>query len=284
MKINKTAIEWTNYTANPIKGLCKKGCPYCYAIRISKRFKRNLEIRFQPEVLDDLSKIPPSKVFLCSTHELFGDWIPSDWIQKILDICRSNSQHTFQILTKEPTRLPNFHFSDNIWVGTTVTDVDSLINVNSLIRCDARVKFISFEPLLEDVFPENDFLLPTLRFVNWIIIGAMTGPGRKKHFPDLKWVRNIIRVARAYKLPVFIKDNLLTLNKKPTGLSKIQEFPTCEFCAYWEPKCSWLIQSKDVKGTCDFFPSRFVVKCEASVSKEEDWDNWRKWREAHANK
>lgn len=260
MSLNRTGIEWTEYTANPIKGLCKIKCKYCYARRIYERFKWDPEVRYVPEVFEGLEKIPPSRIFICSTHELFGHWIPYEWIQEILDTCKKNPQHTFQILTKRPQRTLEFHFPDNIWVGTTVTDVNSLINVNSLIRCDARIKFVSFEPLLEDVLPRDDFLLPTLKFIDWVIVGALTGPGRKKHFPRKEWVNNIIRGARAYKLPVFIKDNLLTLDGVRTDIEELREYPTCKFCAHWEPTCSQLIQTKTEDNICDWIPSRFVPK------------------------
>lgn len=302
MSLNKTNIDTTDFSWNPLTG-CFKECAYCYARilaygRLKKKYLANKNIfkikrqgdpyknpfwpRFWNERLMDPAHVPKNfrsknrtlppgsaMIFTVDMGDLFGPWVPDEWIQKILDICDTYSKHIFQLLTKFPTRLPEFKYTGNTWVGTTVTDVDSLINVNSLVRCDARVKYLSCEPLKEDIFPKDEFLLPTLKFIDWIIVGAQTGKGRKKNFPKKKWVDNIIRAAGAYKIPIFIKENLLSLNDRPTGIERIQEYPTCGFCMHF-PRCSRLICTLKEGDICDFIPSRFVPKSEASTSKKGD--------------
>lgn len=164
-------------------------------------------------------------IFTVDMGDLFGHWVPKRWISEVLKACGKYSQHTFQILTKFPHLAFEYMFPNNVWLGTTVTNVDDLIRINSLINSTASVKFVSIEPLHEDIFPKDDFLLSTLRFIDWIIVGAETGPGREKHFPETQWIHNIIRAAREYQIPLFIKDNLLFLDDESTGIEKIQEFP-----------------------------------------------------------
>lgn len=213
----KHGIGWCNYTSNPIKGKCKTGCSYCYARKMYDRFKWDPEVRFVPEELAKISKLrKPSKIFMCSTHEMFGEWIPALWIVDILYACRELPKHIFQILTKNPKRAKNFTFPDNVWLGVTVTSPLDWPRVPLLLLSKVKLKFISFEPLLDDVF--NSPSLPDFSgfpYMDWVIIGAQTQPYLK---PDHSWVYNIIDRARHEGIPIFIKNNL-------RWTEKIEEMP-----------------------------------------------------------
>lgn len=209
--MNKTKIEWCDYTINPIKGLCKHACWYCYARRMYKRFKWNEEVRFVPEELNKIARIKePSRIFLCSTHDLFGEWIPDKWIFKIITECQKYSQHTFLLLTKNPKRYLDWTFRDNFWTGETITDNTR----TSIMKREKGISFISFEPLLSEVY--SSFI-----YTQWIIIGALTGRGNGKIAPKKEWIEKILKEANNHNVPVFMKNNL-----KPYWQGKLrQEFP-----------------------------------------------------------
>ena len=214
MSLNKTKIEWTDYSVNPIKGLCKHNCSvkvgnavihYCYARGLYERFRWDPNISFQPDELkkiDNLKK--PSKIFMCSTHDIMGNWIPDEWIETIVDCCTRNKQHIFQLLSKNPSRYPDFIFPNNVWLGTSVESQEHFQRIQDLINAYAKIKFVSFEPLVGDmkylVQEEN------LKDVDWFIIGRMTG--KKAIPPLLTWVSQIVEAATELKIPVFIKDNI----------------------------------------------------------------------------
>jgi len=212
--MQKTKIEWTDYTLNPIKGLCQHACWYCYARNIYKRFKLDEHVYLRPHELTQIFKLKkPSKIFLCSTHDMFGDWIPDEWINFILKEIEKFPQHTFQILTKNPKRVHKMSLKlpDNIWFGITITNDDILNHkrlsclINSQKHIKAKIKFISFEPLLEEIK-----LIQTCHLVeiNWIIIGALTGPKRNQYLPKAQWIRKIIDHTDKYNIPIFMKNNL----------------------------------------------------------------------------
>lgn len=212
--MNKTKIEWTDYTKNPIKGKCRIACEYCYAIRHYNRFKWNPEIRFAPSVLKEIKNIKePSKIFLCSTHEIFGGWIERSWQQAIFDTIWDNSNHTFQILTKLPENIPNIYMPPNLWLGVTIDKQKTIRRKDYLLKTDAGIKFISFEPLLEEINIDLDG-------IDWVIIGAETGNRKGKIKPKKEWIEELIGNARIEGIPIFLKNNL-----KWGGGEKIQEFP-----------------------------------------------------------
>ena len=200
--MNKSKIEWTDYTINPVKGLCKGGCSYCYAKRIYKRFKWNPEVRLAIDVMLDIADLKkPSKIFVCSTHDIMGDWIPDSWIKDIIAFIRTKpfSKHTYLFLTKNPKRYADFKFPDNCWLGTSITGKED--NQSQRFSALARmnnVRFISFEPLLEMPLP----IVKT--WVDWIIVGGLT----PKPVHEKEWVEDIIKEARKYNIPIFLKNNL----------------------------------------------------------------------------
>jgi len=262
--MNKTKIEWCDYTINPVKGLCPMACPYCYARAMYKRFKWNPEIRFDLSALDSIDKIPAgSRIFVGSTMELFGDWIDESILSRIFNVTVLNHpEHTFIFLTKQPQNLPKWSpFPENCWVGRTVTDDFTFRRDTAVFqKVKAKVKFISFEPLLRwdfkaDWDKDNDRLVRWLEGINWLIIGACTGTEAEMEQlqneyqslsvmpygskwtaqPQIEWIQEIVEAADQAGIPVFLKDNLrpiLPLPQKifctehPTGVRWLrQDFP-----------------------------------------------------------
>ena len=118
-----------DYTINPVKGLCPMACTdnrgkeYCYARRLYGRFKWNPEIRLEPEVMSGvyLSHIKPSRIFVGSTVELFGEWVKPEWLKYIFEMCKVFPQHTFIFLTKRPQELARCSpFPDNCCIGASI--------------------------------------------------------------------------------------------------------------------------------------------------------------------
>ena len=205
--MNKTKIDYVDYTCNPIKGLCQGGCWYCYARRMYKRFGWPIEVTYRPEELNKITQIKkPSRIFVCSTHDLFGEWIPDKWIFDIITKLQNYPQHTFLLLTKNPTRYAKWTFRDNFWCGVTNTCGNNLGQKFAEIVIGFENKkntFISFEPLLGDWgdVPSN---------CKWIIIGALTGWGLNcnYNYPREQWIRRLIEQADKLSVPIFMKNNL----------------------------------------------------------------------------
>jgi len=191
-------IDWTNFSWNPIKGVCKHDCDYCYMKRIQDRFKHNPEVRLAEKTLNCKLPKEPCRIFVGSNHDIFGEWIPKEWIDWIIHRTIDDQQITFQFLTKNPKRYEEFTFPDNCWLGTTI-DTQKRADQNPRLMSGIKnLQFISFEPLLEEI--ELD-----LRDVGWVIIGANSNPGAEK--PKKEWPDKLIAQARQHNIPVWMKDN-----------------------------------------------------------------------------
>lgn len=225
--MNRTKIEWTDFTWNPVTG-CEHGCPYCYARKIATRFKdlfpNGFEPTFHPERLREPYKVSKNfrsrnpnlpegaaMIFTVSMGDLFGNWVPAKWIEAVIRVAEDNPHHIFQFLTKNPARYKEFEFPKNCWLGTTVTSYKDQDRIFDLPRYRGNVNFVSFEPLLGPVYIDGW----VLGYIDWVIIGAQTNPYRP---PKQEWVESIIQQAKDAGVAVFLKDNL----RWPT---KIQEFP-----------------------------------------------------------
>lgn len=214
----KKSIGWTDMTLNPLKGKCKGGCWYCYYSGkrgILNRFKQDPKIRLHLSAFNKLPKVA-KRIFLCSTHDLFGSWIPKMWRDEIFEDIKLFPQHIFQVLTKFPQNIDR-EMPDNVWLGISVTNSYDGEKICMLHPAKAKIKFISFEPLLRDV---HETWLTDLKYFNWIIIGRLTGYGNK-HDPKKWMIEKIIDIAEKYSVPVFLKDNLIPI----MGENLIQEMP-----------------------------------------------------------
>ena len=208
-------ISWTDWTWNPIKGLCPVGCFYCYARAMYKRFKLDEDLRLHlVERLAPRFIKKPAKIFVCSTIEIFHPRISAKWRDMIFSIIYQCPQHTFQILTKMPENIDR-HMPDNCWLGVTVTGEDELIDMwtlDALKEIKAKVKFVSYEPMLD--------WLDSPVFFDWLIIGKLTGFGAK-YKPRRHWIDELIMKARMKNTAIFLKNNL----REIMGGKLIQEFP-----------------------------------------------------------
>ena len=202
---NKTRIEWTDYSTNSIKGKCQRACPYCYAHRMYDDLGWDPTIRFVESELTSLKKVPlGKKVFMCSTHDIFGPWVLNYWIDKIFDAMEQNDLLTFQVLTKYPQRDIHRVIPPNVWMGTTIDSMSQMDNMEALMNTHptAKICFVSFEPLLEEIKEPID------ASIDWVIIGAETGRRAEKVVPKAEWVARLMNSAKDAGIPVFLKNNL----------------------------------------------------------------------------
>ena len=210
-KFNKTNdnIGWAAYSYNPVTG-CNHKCIYCYAAAMSKRFGWSFEPTLHEDRLSAPANTPinpklNNRVFVCSMGELFGPWVPDEWIEKVFESVRSNPQWTFLFLTKSPERLATLNWPPNAWIGVTI-DTQARVEVATEafnLLSGPNIKFVSCEPLLEKIILTHKLL----QNLDWLIIGAKSD-GQKKVQPVTKWVEGLSNEARNYDIPVWFKDNL----------------------------------------------------------------------------
>lgn len=232
----KTSIGWAKKTWNPVTGCWGPGgteekskrCFYCYAHRQSKRMRGRFgypkEDPFKPILHYDKLFQPadwqkPTRVFVCSMADLFGDWVPSSWIEDIITTARRTPRHTYLFLTKNPARYSEFNFPENCWMGATATD-QKTASTNMDHLCDQFTShniFLSYEPMLEYI----DFNKTEMHWLDWIIIGAMTGSAGGRYPVKPEWIKETVGFTEDCGIPIFMKDNL-----KPYWKYKlIQEWP-----------------------------------------------------------
>ena len=180
-----TKIEWTDKTWNPITGCTKRspGCAHCYAEVLSRRlcamglakYENEFQLTLHPQTLDEPKTWRKShNIFVCSMSDLFHEMVPFDFIDRVMSTIEETPQHRYQILTKRAERMSSY-FSQhaiptNVWLGTTVECRSVLHRIDILRQMDATVRFLSCEPLLEDL-GEVD-----LSGIDWVIVGGESGP------------------------------------------------------------------------------------------------------------
>jgi protein gp37 len=256
--MNKTKIEWADYTWSPVTG-CWHGCSYCYARRIANRFSESIETisngtlyelnepflmdkpvqkdntnrfcaypyGFDPTFhryrLDEPTKIKkPAKIFVCSMADLFGDWVPDEWIEDVFNACEATPQHTYMFLTKNPYRYVKLMQAGklvdkpNFWYGTTCTN-SGLVAFRKE-EGDKFNTFLSIEPLLKRWTPNISHVFSGLQ---WVIVGAETGNRKDKVVPEKEWIDDIVAWCKRDKKPLFMKNSL----KPIYGEELIQEWP-----------------------------------------------------------
>lgn len=207
--MNRSKIEWTEYTSNPVRGECPVGCSYCYVKSFRKRYGWHKDIRFYPQELEAIRRRKkPSRIFIGSTIELFHEKT-IQYMPEIMETVKDCPQHTFMFLTKQPQNLAKWSsFPENCWVGVTVCNMAMYREaIVCLSGVEAKVKYISFEPLLDEIVPE--YAYDVAGEIQWAIIGAQTKPFRP---PKISWVQEIlVACSNASNIPVFMKDNLQPL-------------------------------------------------------------------------
>lgn len=205
--MNKTGIEWADYTWNPVTGCMpvSEGCQNCYAARIAKRFwkgRKFSDIQFHPERLAEIKKFPAGAlVFVGSMTDMFhpGNLGPNWDIGKIGSAMRERSDLNFVILTKRPENIPPRCYMDNLMIGVSVENSAHLDRIETLRRNYAGPKCVSFEPLLESI----DFMTGFIEGIDWIIAGQETGPHAREACTP--WFEEIQEFCEYLKIPYFEK-------------------------------------------------------------------------------
>lgn len=219
----KSAIEWTGSTWNPVTGCSKisTGCRNCYAERMARRlqamgqpnYRNGFGVTLHPHVVDlPLAWKTPRTIFVNSMSDLFHEEVPTAFIQKIFSVMVKAKGHRFQVLTKRSERLltlsAGLPWTRNIWMGVTVEDGSVIDRIDHLRKTGAAVKFLSIEPLLGPL-PEL-----SLAGVDWVIVGGESGPGAR--YMDPSWVIDIQGQCVSAGVPFFFKQWGGT-DKKKTG-------------------------------------------------------------------
>lgn len=248
----KTKIEWSTMTWNPITG-CYHGCKYCYARRIAERFKAkhisgdgiNVAYLGSPFMNDGKKEPYPfgftptfhayrldeprlvkegQNIFVCSMADLFGEWVPDEWIEKVFDACRKAPQHVYLFLTKNPSRYDDLinkgilrPEDSNFWLGSTVTDLSRPAHWNIKMHT-----FWSCEPVLAPWPPATE-AGARHAFPEWVILGAETGNRKGKVVPQKEWIDNIVAKCRMMGARIFMKDSLVPVVGEE---NMIREFPS----------------------------------------------------------
>lgn len=154
-------------------------------------------------------KTKPQTIFVCSMADLFGDWVPDEWIEDVFDACKKAPQHRYLFLTKYPARYTRLAFAeelpkaDNMWYGSTLDSTEA--NYFPGRNCDNT--FLSIEPLTERM----DMGIGSFGTVRWVIIGAETGNRKGKVVPEKEWVDKICEVADVTRAAVYMKDSLIPI-------------------------------------------------------------------------
>jgi protein gp37 len=211
-------IEWTDATWNPVRGCTKisPGCKHCYAETFAERFRgvkghpyeQGFDLRLVPKKLTEpLEWRKPKLVFVNSMSDLFHENVPDSYIQAVCEVMATAKWHTFQVLTKRSERLMQMlsgrlRFAaeqPHIWWGVSVEDRKyGLPRIKHLQKAPASVRFLSIEPLLEDLGTFN------LSRINWAIVGGESGPGARPMKKE--WVLGVRDQCHEDRVPFFFKQ------------------------------------------------------------------------------
>lgn len=208
-----TKIEWTDRTWNPVTGCTKvsAGCAHCYAEMMTRRLAamglEKYSRGFIPTTHEECLVEPykwkkPHKIFVCSMSDLFHESVPDSFIDKVLLVISNTTYHSYQLLTKRAERMQQYFTTHpiprNVWLGVTVDVCESKSRIDFLRTLDAPVKFLSCEPLLEDLRTIN------LQGIDWVIVGGESG--RLARPMKEEWVLNIQHQAESQGAYFFFKQ------------------------------------------------------------------------------
>lgn len=193
-----TKIEWTDKTWNPITGCTKisQGCAHCYAETMTRRLRamgqkkyaNGFDVTLHEECLEEPLKWKQRHtIFVCSMSDLFHKDVPFEFIDKVMDVIRRTPQHRYQLLTKRAERMVEYFVTreipQNAWLGVTVEAQSSKARIDCLRKLNAPIRFLSCEPLIEDLGEMN------LENIDWVIVGGESGPQARPM--KEKWVLSI---------------------------------------------------------------------------------------------
>jgi protein gp37 len=213
----RSSIEWTDATWNPVTGCTKvsPGCTHCYAETFAERwrgvpghpYEQGFDLRLWPQRLEaPLHWRAPRMIFVNSMSDLFHEDVPDSFIEEVFRVMSHASRHTFQVLTKRATRLASWYATrrefwklNNVWLGVSVEDQKfGLPRVPLLRQVNAAVRFLSVEPLLEDLGQLN------LTGIDWVIVGGESGRGARPMMES--WVVSVRDQCSAAGVPFFFKQ------------------------------------------------------------------------------
>lgn len=207
-------IEWTEQTWNPVTGCTKvsPGCKHCYAEVMSKRltamgtpgYEKGFQLTIHPERLNHpLKRKKPTTYFVNSMSDLFHPDVPDHFIESVIDVISKTPHHVYQVLTKRAERLPLFFANrtvpNNMWLGVSVEDKEyGLPRIELLQQVKATIRFLSIEPLLEDIGEFN------LDGISWVIVGGESG----HHARPMKesWALSVKNQCLIADVPFFFKQ------------------------------------------------------------------------------
>lgn len=270
-----SAIEWTDATWNPVRGCTKisPGCKHCYAETFAERFRgveghpyeQGFDLRLVPEKLaEPLRWRTPKMIFVNSMSDLFHDAVPDDYIVAVARVMASAKWHTYQVLTKRAARLRDLLNSTlefvarepHIWWGVSVEDRGHGVpRIDDLRKANAEIRFLSVEPLLEDVGPLK------LDGIHWVIVGGESGPGARPMKQE--WVVSIRDQCRRARIPFFFKQwggVRKAVSGRKLGGRTYDEFPRRVYCTVPAAEaCLSLAESVEAP-----FRKRALLACPAS--------------------
>lgn len=224
---DKSAIEWTDATWNPVTGCTKvsPGCAHCYAETFAERFRgvpghpfeQGFDIKLWPKRLSlPLRWKEPRRIFVNSMSDLFYEAVPNDFIEKIFDVMTQANQHVFQVLTKRTERMVAWTRSKfsataqrkngknlwpaHVWLGVSVENQRYTSRIRHLQKTPALIRFLSVEPLLGPVNLEDSLL----EGIHWVIVGGESGPRARPVKPE--WVLKIREQCGKRNVPFFFKQ------------------------------------------------------------------------------
>jgi len=219
---DRSAIEWTEATWNPVTGCSKvsPGCAHCYAETLSQRFGRTAKPWTPENALENVSVHEdrlhqplrwkrPRMIFVNSMSDLFHEVVPDGFVRSVFDVMASAERHTFQVLTKRPERAldlaPTLTWPANIWLGVSIENSRFTWRANVLRDVPAAVRFISAEPLLGSLFEHGPRRAPLdLAHIDWLIAGGESGAGYRP--VNVEWVRELREACAAQGVAFFFKQ------------------------------------------------------------------------------
>ena len=209
-----SAIEWTEFTWNPVTGCTKvsPGCKNCYALSMANRlhamgapgYHNGFALSLMDERIEQpLKRRKPTMYFVNSMSDLFHEGVTDEFIGSVLDVISQCPQHTFQILTKRAERLPSYfknqELPKNIWLGVSVENrYHGVPRISFLRKVNASIRFLSIEPLLEDLGKID------LSDIGWVVVGGENSSQARPM--EREWVTNIRDQVIRAKIPFFFKQ------------------------------------------------------------------------------
>lgn len=216
-------VDWSRWTWNPVTG-CEHGCKFCYAREIAHKsdMAPYYPNQFQPTFHEYRLAAPANtpipnsedprdgRVFVCSMADLFGKWVPNEWIEKVFDACLRSPEWTYLFLTKWPERYSRMPLIENAWYGSSVIQQSDVKRVEkAMLNFDTpnATKWMSLEPMLEPI-KFND-----LTWCDLVVIGSQTSTNQPDGFvpafaPKFDWIVDVVNQCRLFNVPYYLKANL----------------------------------------------------------------------------